>query len=590
MLIVSRNNSAAISMRLLRRILFAATVIGLLAATAMANVETDEPKVSEPEGDSGLSAYTMGTFLLESGSARKAITYLVTAWEKSNHDPKIGEKLADAYFRVGEFSTCEVILDTLIAIDGEAYEPLFMKAKILYLQDDKDGAIEYLLRLRDVSKPNFDVERTLATILKEVGRYDDALDAYERAAKLNNFHAPLFYDQAKLQQQFGRTEDAIVSFQSALTIEPTFTEACLDLVSIYVNQNRLQEAEAVLLAYLRADDSGYEVLSVTSRLYIEQGRAADAVDLLESRGDRDDLPHDLILMLGRAYYEVENYEEALLVFEGLFARDDGSPELARVLGEISLKAGNTKIADGYFRRAIAMGPEDYRNYLALFFAASQDFAVDGTPVIQLPPQESAELLDVAASKVSDDDFDAYYLIGMSYQSLDALEEAQRHLERAVELDPENERAVLNYVSVLEKLKRYEEGAALLEAVYERQPDDPTVCNFYGYMLSLLGRDLDLAERLIRTALETDPENGYYTDSLGWVFFKKGNFDDAAKELERALELAGEDPVILEHLGDAYRSMERYDEALEAYERSNRLKSNNPDVQAKIEALRDQKRN
>lgn len=574
----------------LRRVLAVVMVTGLLAAAASASVETDRPLVAEPESDSGLSAYTMGVFLLESGSARKAIAYLETAWEKSNHDPTIGAKLADAYFRVGEFSTCEVILDSLIAIEGDVFGPLFMKARILYLQNDKKRAVDYLLRLRDASEPTFDVERTLATIFKEIGRYEDALDAYERAGRLNNFHASLFYDQAKLLQQFGRTDKAIGAFQNALKIEPEFTEACIDLVNIYVGRDRIEDAEAVLLANLRADENGYEVLGIISRLYIDQGRANDAVALLDSRGDRSDLPHDLVLLLGRAYYEIENYDEALAVFEGLFVSNDGSPELARVLGEISLKAGDTKIADGYFRRAIAMGPEDYRNYLALFFAASPDFAVDGTPVIQLPPQESVELLDTAASKVTGDDFDAYYLIGMSYQSLNALDEAQSHLERAVELNPENERAILNYVSVLEKLKRYEEGAALLEKLHERSPDDPTVCNFYGYILALLGRELDLAERLIRTALETDPENGYYTDSLGWVFYRKGRFGDAVRELESAVELAGEDPVILEHLGDAYRSMNRYDEALDAYEKSNRRKGDNPEVQKKIEALREQKRN
>ena len=55
--------------------------------------------------------------------------------------------------------------------------------------------------------------------------------------------------------------------------------------------------------------------------------------------------------------------------------------------------------------------------------------------------------------------------------------------------------------------------------------------------------------MIRTALQQDPDNGYYVDSLGWVYFKRGEYENAVIELERATKLVGDDPIILDGLSD-----------------------------------------
>jgi Flp pilus assembly protein TadD len=91
--------------------------------------------------------------------------------------------------------------------------------------------------------------------------------------------------------------------------------------------------------------------------------------------------------------------------------------------------------------------------------------------------------------------------------------------------------------------------------------------------------------MIRKALSVEPDNGYFVDSLGWVFYQMGRYDEAARELERAVELTREeDPTILEHLGDAYRKAGRRDAAHRAYLKSRQLDPRNEAIQEKIEAL------
>ena len=65
------------------------------------------------------------------------------------------------------------------------------------------------------------------------------------------------------------------------------------------------------------------------------------------------------------------------------------------------------------------------------------------------------------------------------------------------------------------------------------------------------RNLEQALEMIKKAVAQRPHDGYITDSLGWVYYQFGRYQDAVPELERAVELRPEDPVINDHLGDAY---------------------------------------
>ena len=94
---------------------------------------------------------------------------------------------------------------------------------------------------------------------------------------------------------------------------------------------------------------------------------------------------------------------------------------------------------------------------------------------------------------------------------------------------------------------------------------------------------DIDEALIKKALELNPGNGAYIDSLGWVYFKKGMLEDARKELEKAQETIGEDPVVYDHLGDVYFKTGMLDKAKEAWTKSIGLKEDKK-VKEKLNAI------
>ena len=98
-------------------------------------------------------------------------------------------------------------------------------------------------------------------------------------------------------------------------------------------------------------------------------------------------------------------------------------------------------------------------------------------------------------------------------------------------------------------------------------------------------NLDEAQKLIEKALELRPNTGYIIDSLGWVYFQKGEVEKAVEVLEKAASLSGDDPVMFDHLGDAYRAKGEKDKALEYWKRAIELDSSMTDVKKKIDELK-----
>jgi tetratricopeptide (TPR) repeat protein len=125
----------------------------------------------------------------------------------------------------------------------------------------------------------------------------------------------------------------------------------------------------------------------------------------------------------------------------------------------------------------------------------------------------------------------------------------------------------------ERDKQWPKAEADLKKALELKPDQPLVLNYLGYSWIDQGAHMDEGMDMIRRAVEQRPDDGYIVDSLGWAYFRIGNYDEAVKNLERAVELKPDDPTINDHLGDAYWRVGR---KLEAHFQWSHAKDLNPD--------------
>ncbi|SHL33812.1 Tetratricopeptide repeat-containing protein [Bradyrhizobium lablabi] len=137
----------------------------------------------------------------------------------------------------------------------------------------------------------------------------------------------------------------------------------------------------------------------------------------------------------------------------------------------------------------------------------------------------------------------------------------------------------------ERSKQWSKAEADMRKALDLQPEQPHVLNYLGYSWVDQGINLDEGMKMIKRAVDQRPDDGYIVDSLGWAYFRIGNYEDAVKNLERAIDLKPEDPTINDHLGDAYWRVGRTLEAKFQWAHARDLKpepEDLPKIEAKIE--------
>ncbi|MBT5109593.1 MAG: tetratricopeptide repeat protein [Rhodospirillaceae bacterium] len=120
---------------------------------------------------------------------------------------------------------------------------------------------------------------------------------------------------------------------------------------------------------------------------------------------------------------------------------------------------------------------------------------------------------------------------------------------------------------LERSKQWDRAEADLLKALELQPEQPYVLNYLGYSWVERGKNLEQAQKMIGRAVALRANDGFIVDSLGWVLYQVGKYEEAVKQLERAVRLRPQDPVINDHLGDAYWRVGRRQEARFQWRRS-----------------------
>lgn len=143
--------------------------------------------------------------------------------------------------------------------------------------------------------------------------------------------------------------------------------------------------------------------------------------------------------------------------------------------------------------------------------------------------EAIKLIDTATTS----DWRTFYVRGIAYERMDEWDKAEADFRRSLELSP----------------------------------DQPLVLNYLGYSLVEKQIKIDEARDMIERAVAARPNDGYITDSLGWVLYRLGKFEEAVPHMERAAELLPTDPIINDHLGDVFWKVGREREAVFQWRRA-----------------------
>ena len=387
-----------------------------------------------------------------------------------------------------------------------------------------------------------------------LGNFDSALAAIEPLAASPNFEMYHAYHGALMADIFGRQDMAAENYRLALTAVPGGTQRVVVAYATSLRRaGRLEEAEALyesyrennpdspwlepILATIKSDERPALIVSTAQEGMAEALFGAASALPNESAGDtgliyaylalhlRSDFPV-VQLLVGEVLDVLERYEDAIDAYSAI-SRDSPYSWSARLRAASGL-ASIERVDEAVNILGEMVGENPARS----------DAAIALADVLRRNERfdESVKFYDVAIGRTSGfkaRHWSLFYLRGV----------------------------------MLERTKQWPRAEADFLHALELQPDQPLVLNYLGYSWVEQGTNLERAMELIERAVALRPTDGYIVDSLGWAFYRLGDFKSAVKHLERAVELRADDPIITDHLGDIYWKVGRQNEAQFQWERA-----------------------
>jgi tetratricopeptide (TPR) repeat protein len=189
------------------------------------------------------------------------------------------------------------------------------------------------------------------------------------------------------------------------------------------------------------------------------------------------------------------------------------------------------------------------------------------------------------SRTNPDMASIYVSLGDTLRQSDKIQEANDSYTMALDRYADDDPAqwFVHYVRAVtyHQLDQWDKAEADFRAALSFRPDQPRVLNYLGYSLVERGEKMDEALDMIERAVAAQPQNGAIVDSLGWVLFQMGQYEEAVGHLENAAALEAVDPVVNDHLGDAFWAVGRTVEAQFQWNRALSFAEDSSDDAARI---------
>ena len=415
----------------------------------------------------------------------------------------------------------------------------------------------------------------LGDIYMEEGKDGKALKIYKQLVnKFPEFYAGHFLI-GKIYAKQGKILDAEKEFKKALELEPDLEEARFELIKLYKSLGEEQKTINIYKKILRRNSNNIRAALELGHLCYKSGMIKDSDKLFKDLAARSLSDPEVIRKVAQIYLDKKKYNDAIIALEGMLKSLPYSSDIHYAAGIAYDGINDKEMAIVHFKQV----QPDSRFYQNAAIQISFIYRDQGKI------EEAINLLENVIKNISDKTELMLYLASF-YEENEEFNNAEKVLKKAMEIDPKNIELYFRLGVVYDKWNKKEAAIESMKTVISLDPHNANALNYVGYIYAELGINLDEAECLIKEALKYMPDDGYITDSLGWVYYKKGLYKDALKLLKKAVNLVPDDPVILEHLGDAYLKMNDKKKALMFYERSLlKREKDKEDIEKKIQELK-----
>jgi len=497
---------------------------------------------------------------------QKAIQYLEAAPSHplGEADPTARATLARLYLSVQAYDKAIAVL-----VDLVKQQPGWQEGPLLLTQAYASaGRVNDAIALLDnQATDNPELLPALANFYERMQRwqyaaatYSRAIDSFPRNIELRKSYASALLN-AGGRNNIAAARDTLMEVVAASQSD---TRALYLLSQADRRFGDLDGAEAAARRLIAAQQSspwGYYALAET----LEERRDYNAVvDLLTPAvaifhampGDHSLELGMLLPHLGFAQQVRGEYEKATATFNEAHRLSPKDGTITAYLIEANIAAKKYGAAAELARQARADNPTDLRLARLEAQALRQDGKID---------QGLAVMEDAVKSHA--DDPTAYVALAQLYSESSRGPQAVKVLQDAQARFPASNAITFELGAVYDKQKKFTESEAAFQQVLTRDPENAAALNYLGYMLADRGERLDESVGYLKKALEIEPDNGSYLDSIGWAYFKQNKLDLAEANLRRAAEQLKTNSVIQAHFGEVLFKVGRYDQAIEAWNRA-----------------------
>jgi tetratricopeptide (TPR) repeat protein len=425
------------------------------------------------------------------------------------------------------------------------------------------GRATAVMRSLNTTFPNVPLgQYALARLALRSGDFELALENAEAASKSNAdwVDAQLLYARTLLVT--GRSEDSL-AIAAELAGRHDDVEVQLQYAELLLSAGRPREAETRLNEVLAENPGLPEATRALAFLAMTEQRIEDARRYFNDLRGEPNYRSEAFYYLGRLAETENDFLQATRSYSRV-TEGTHAVEAQRRTARILYAEQNDR--DGAVRHLRAFGEANPR------FATDMLVAQAELLLQMEQPDEAMRVIDEALASTPDDPalhaaHAQLYLIQAQNASADgALDEAEKLLDEGLDRYPDNTSLRYSLALLYEDQDRNRKALDVLESLAEENPDDASILNAYGYLLTDRFNRHEEARDYIERALALDPDSAAIIDSMGWVLYKLGDYGAAADYLERAYRLE-QDPEIAAHLVDVRWQLGQRDSALELLRQS-----------------------
>lgn len=481
-------------------------------------------------------AYTDALISAKLGNYEQAIYSLEAVIESDGNAVSAYKDLTLLYWQMGRQNDALQTVNILKRIDGENVSTQLFLGSFYVMSGQDQLAIEALDKVLKIEPGNETALLYLAvhTTEKEPER---SIAYWEQYLKTQPDYADGWHQLGLIQSKLGMPDKAVVSLEKCVAADPNGISARLALADLYERQSQNRKAAEQYERSIELNPKDAAVAAHLAGLYYKMGELDPAEKMFLRARELNPGDTSIDYWLSVVYEDKKDTNAAIKHLE-VYSKSSKNAVIFTRLGYLySIK-------------------RDYKN--------------------------SIKYLNKAAELDPNNPY-CHFLIGLNYMDQRKYGPAAKSLTRAVELKPDMAEGHFQLGVALDLSGNFEKAVPSLEKTLELKPDFAVALNYLGYSLADRDRDLARAEALIGKALELDPQNTAYQDSLGWVSYKLGNYEKAEKYLSAASQNSS-DPLIFEHLGDALMKLGRKEDAWDAYKGSLARNPKNSKAAARIKEL------